>query len=404
MKMEPSLEPPASAPRAAFIVDDEALIRDFIAMTLRQWGFVISEFSCIEEIELALTRVVPEIVILDLSLGKSDAVDVMKSLAASRYRGKILLVSGHDAATIDGVQAIGRRFGLAMLPFLRKPVEIGELASRLVDSVKPPDTPCGATSLLSALENNWLELWYQPKIELASMSICGAEALIRLRHPEQGLLSPAAFLPPPGDPLYRALSDFVVRRVFADWPSLSAAWGNFRLAINVPVSVLQTPDFVDGMRRHLPLYPQFPGLIVEITEDEAINEPDIARDAAFQLRLHNIHVSVDDFGAGYSSLARLAELPFVELKLDRSFVSGCANDARKHRMCQSVANLAHRSKLTAVAEGVETREDLHALIRMGYDMAQGYYFERPMAVDKFIALQSTTAARNWNPVRLASTG
>ena len=383
---------PKSATRHAFVVDDDPKVRAFIAKTLSGTGFSVSEFSRIMEVEVALTRLRPDVIILDLSLGGTDAVEVLRSLSASRFGGKILLVSGHDTALLEEVQTIGARYGLGMLPFLRKPFRVVELVARVASVMGHASASTGDVNLLTALENNWLEVWYQPKFDLRSMSVCGAEALVRLRHPEHGIMPPAAFLPPAGDPLYQPLSDFVIRRSLGDWPLLASVWSNIRLAVNVPVSVLQSSGFVSGVRRHLPEHPQFPGLIVEITEDEAISEPEIAREAAIQLKLHNIHVSVDDFGAGFSSLERLKELPFIELKLDRSFVDGCSGDDRKRSMCQSVVELAHRFKMTAVAEGVETQDDLQVLIGMGYDMAQGYYFEKPMTGEDFIKMLGSSAA------------
>ena len=376
--------------RHAFIVDDEPQVRAFVSKALVGAGFIPHEFSRVPEVEAALTLFKPEVIVLDLSLGATDAVEMMRSLAASRFAGKILLVSGHDATTLDEVRKIGERRGLAMLPSLRKPFRLQELRARLAEVIEPTSVVAGGSDLEAALQNNWLELWYQPKIELKSMTVCGAEALIRLRHPERGIMLPAAFLPAPGDPLYLPLTDFVVRRSLADWssfaawPSISGEWTTKRLAINVPASILQSADFVSKVRRHLPTHAQFPGLIVEVTEDEAISDPELAREIAIQLQLYNIHVSIDDFGAGHSLFARLNELPFAELKLDRSFVDGCSADERKRSMCRTVVDLAHRSRLMAVAEGVESDEDLQTLIGMGYDMAQGYFFAKPMKSEEFV--------------------
>ncbi len=185
-----------------------------------------------------------------------------------------------------------------------------------------------------------------------------------------GWCSPAAFLPAPGDPLYVPLTDFIVEQSLKDWVHFAEHRMTNRLAINVPASVLQRPDFVAHLRAHLPNHPKFPGLIVEITEDEAISDPEFAREVAIQLKLYNVHVSIDDFGSGYSSLARLKELPFAEVKLDRSFVSGCAHDSTKRAMCEAVVDLARRFNITSVAEGVETIEDLEVLVDIGYDVAQ----------------------------------
>jgi EAL domain-containing protein (putative c-di-GMP-specific phosphodiesterase class I) len=370
--------------RHAFIVDDEPQVRSFVSKALTEAGFIPLEFSRVPEVEAALTLFKPEVIILDLSLGASDAIEMMRSLVASRFSGKILLVSGHKPATINEARKIGERYGLAMLPTLHKPFRIEEIRKRLAHVTESTGVATGGTDLASALRNNWLELWYQPKIDLKSMEVCGAEALIRIRHPEHGIIQPSTFLPPAGDPLYQPLTDFVVRRALADWstfaawPSVGDKWSTKRLAINVPASILQRADFIDNMRRHLPTHPQFPGLIVEITEEEAISDPELAREMAIQLQLYNVHVSIDDFGVGYSLLARLNELPFAELKLDRSFVDKCSIDESKRSMCRTVVDLAHHFQLAAVAEGVETANDLKTLIGMGCDMAQGYFFAKAM--------------------------
>ena len=367
----------------AFVLDDEPRVRTFVASVLAHTGFISHEFGRVREIEAALTQHRPEVIILDLSLGESDAVEAMRSLAAARFGGKVLLISGHDPATLEEVQKIGERHGLALLPYLHKPFRFEELRERLVLAIASTQTG-SAADLETALRNNWLELWYQPKIDLQSMLVCGAEALIRLRHPEHGILQPSAFLPPPGDPLYRPLTDFVIRRALMDWPAFAAEGITNRLAVNVPASILQSPDFVANVRAHLPTHAKFPGLIVEITESEAIADPELAREAAIQLKLYNVHVAIDDFGAGYSSLSRLNELPFIELKLDRKFVAGCASDDAKRSMCRSVIDLAHRFKIVAVAEGVEVAADLKALVGMGCDVAQGFFFAKPMEKNDFL--------------------
>ncbi len=285
---------------------------------------------------------------------------------------------------------IGTRRGVSMLEPLHKPFRLEQLRERL-DAVRREVPARFDASLDAGLRNNWLELWYQPKIDLKSRLICGAEALIRMRHPTHGIVPPASFLPSPGDRLYNPLTDFIVERSLHDWVNFANHKMTNRLAINVPASVLQRPDFVAHLRRHLPDDPRFPGLIVEITEDEAISDPELAREVAVQLKLYNVHVSIDDFGSGYSSLARLKELPFAEVKLDRSFVNGCAQDKTKRAMCEAVVDLARRFNITSVAEGVETTEDLQVLVDAGYDVAQGFLFARPMVSGDFIKLVTSRA-------------
>jgi EAL domain-containing protein (putative c-di-GMP-specific phosphodiesterase class I) len=374
----------------AFIVDDEPQVRAFVSNVLTTSGFRPLQLSTSGEVEAALADIVPQIIVLDLSLGDSDAIEVLRILSGRRYPGEVLLISGHDDTTMTEVMKIGQRRGINMLEPLHKPFRVEQIRERL-ETVRRDVPARFDASLEAGLRQNWLELWYQPKIDLRSRLVCGAEALIRLRHPVHGVVQPDRFLPTPGDPLYSQLTDFIVEQALHDWEIFAEHKMTNRLAVNVPASVLQRPDFVAHLRRHLPNHPRFPGLIVEITEDEAISDPELAREVAVQLKLYNVHVSIDDFGSGYSSLARLKELPFAEVKLDRSFVSGCSQDRTKRAMCEAVVDLARRFHITSVAEGVETTDDLQVLVDVGYDVAQGFLFARPMVSDDFIKLIETRA-------------
>jgi EAL domain-containing protein (putative c-di-GMP-specific phosphodiesterase class I) len=216
---------------------------------------------------------------------------------------------------------------------------------------------------------------------LRSLAVCGVEALVRARHPEHGIIAPSAFLPPPNDPLYRPLSLFVIKRAMEDWVRFSSLAYPLKLAINIPVSVISAPGFVNLVRASLPKDPRFGGLIIEVTENEVAQDADLLREIAHQLSLYNIGISIDDFGAAYSTFARLLDLPFAEIKLDRSFVSNCGQDAMRSAVCQTVIDLAHRFGAVVCAEGVETAQDAALLTDKGCDVAQGYFFARPMPAE-----------------------
>ena len=131
---------------------------------------------------------------------------------------------------------------------------------------------------------DWFEL---------TTGLSGAEALIRFRHPERGILLPSAFLPPSGNPLHNPLADFVMRRSLADWSFFAAGGLTTKLAINMPISIFETPELVSNLRTYLPHHAGFPGLIIELTEDEVIRNPDLAREVAVQLKLYNVGVSME---------------------------------------------------------------------------------------------------------------
>jgi EAL domain-containing protein (putative c-di-GMP-specific phosphodiesterase class I) len=159
---------------------------------------------------------------------------------------------------------------------------------------------------------------------------------------------------------------------------------SLRLAINLPVPVINAPDFMSTLREQLPTDPRYPGLVIEITEDEAISDPDWISQVSTQLKLYDVRISIDDFGTAHSSLSRLLELPCVELKLDRSFVSNCAADRLENALCQTVVDLAHRVGSQVCAEGVETVEDLEAIIRWAA-IPRRAIFAKPMPPETFAA-------------------
>jgi len=384
-------------PRTALVLDDEVRIGAIVCKVLSAVGIVAKQFTDPLAFLLEVKRSPPELLILDLQLGRSDAVDVIRKLDHLKFGGKVLLISGRDEAMLAEIERIGRTHGLCMLKSLQKPFRSADLKARLQTlaepkpaaaqdkKANPQNPPVDPRQLLEqALENEWLELWYQAKFDLQPLAVNGAEALIRARHPERGIIAPAELLPPAGDPLYKPLSLFVVRRAIRDWRLFASQGHQLKLAVNVPASVLGAPGFVDFMRNALPPLPKFPGLIVEVTEDEAIGDLDWIHEVATQLRLYNIWISIDDFGSAYSSLSRIKDLPFREVKLDRSFVTNCAAEALKRGLCQTVADLAHCFGASACAEGVETVEDLRCLAGLGFDTAQGFVLAKPMPPAQFL--------------------
>jgi EAL domain-containing protein (putative c-di-GMP-specific phosphodiesterase class I)/CheY-like chemotaxis protein len=350
----------------------------------------------------------PDLVVLDLALGQTDAIEIIRKLEVLTFKGRILLISGRHEGALKEIQRIGLSHGLDMLEPLQKPFRVAELKSRLQaastlaksgkasrQSSPHTATPVTRIDFAEALQKNWLEVWYQAKVDLRSLRICGAEALIRARHPDRGVISPVDLLPPAGDPLYRPLSIFVIRQTMMEWERFAERGFPLKLAVNVPVSIVNEPGFVDIVRQMIPPDPSFSGLVIEVTEDEVIRDPEWVREIATQLRLYKACISLDDFGSAYASLSRLKDLPFSEIKLDRSFVTGCADDVLKRGLCQTVVDLARRFGASCCAEGVETADELRCLTKLGFDTAQGFLFAKPMPAREFLHLLN---ARRIDPV------
>lgn len=240
-------------------------------------------------------------------------------------------------------------------------------------------------ALAEALRKGWFEIWYQPKIDLKRKSLTGAQALARLRHPELGVLPPADFLYDGEDGIAELAQHTLLGAMF-DWSKFEEAGFCLRLSINVPVGGLLKLPIPRLVAQYRPHSQRWPGLILEISEDQIARGSAPVEAIAAQLRVNGIAIAIDDFGAGLTSFASLCRLPFAELKIDRSFVVGCASDATNAAICQTAIDLAHRFGGVAVADGIENAADMQALIGMGCDFGEGTLIAPPMPKQRFLEL------------------
>jgi EAL domain-containing protein (putative c-di-GMP-specific phosphodiesterase class I) len=248
------------------------------------------------------------------------------------------------------------------------------------------EAPLPRIAIAEALRNHWFEIWYQPKIDLRRKCLAGAEALARLRHPELGVLSPGSFVFEVDRDSIVQLAEHALLATLHDWTTFDAAGFNLHLSVNVPVGALLKLPIAQLADDHRPRAEHWPGLIVEVTEDQIVRDIALAKQLAAQLQTCNMAIAIDEFGAGYSSLSSLRDLPFAEIKIDRGFVDGCATDATNAAICQTAIDLAHRLGSAAVAAGADNMADLQALMVMGCDFGQGALTAPAMPKQDFLDL------------------
>jgi diguanylate cyclase (GGDEF)-like protein/PAS domain S-box-containing protein len=235
--------------------------------------------------------------------------------------------------------------------------------------------------LRGAIERNELRVLYQPQVEMASGQIVGAEALLRWQHPERGLVVPPVFIPIAEQTgLIVPIGAWVLRESCRQAAAWAAATGR-RLTISVNVSPRQLADeefprTVAGILRETGLEPGL--LCLEITESAVMADPEAAAAALAVLKSLGVRLAIDDFGTGYSSLGQLkALLPVDTIKIDKSFVDGITLAGEDRAIVDAVMRLAAGLGLRAVAEGVESAEQVRELLALGCDLSQGYHFARP---------------------------
>jgi diguanylate cyclase len=284
---------------------------------------------------------------------------------------------GEDVATLlqraDVAMYVAKEQGLGI--FVYDPDADGHSPERL--------TLLG--DLRRGLDRGELVLHYQPKISLSTGEVCGVEALVRWQHPDRGLVPPDAFIPlAEHTGLIGPLTAYVLDAALAQARSWADLGQQIPVAVNLSARNLLDERLVDTITDLLARH-QVPArlLELEVTESAIMVEPERARRLLTRLHQLGIRIAIDDFGAGYTSLAQLKTLPVTELKVDRSFVLTMDTDPANALIVRSVVDLGHNLGLTAVAEGVETQHAMDTLTGYGCDTAQGYHLSRPLTADAF---------------------
>ena len=237
-----------------------------------------------------------------------------------------------------------------------------------------------ARDLRGAIERGELTLFYQPKIDARSLQITAAEALLRWQHPRRGLVSPAVFVPIAER---HGLIGLIGRWVLEEATRQAAEWSSrglrMRVAINVSGVQMREDQFTERLSAQLALHRLNPGRFTcEITESVAMEDTQTTKSAFARLAQLGVHVSIDDFGTGHSSLALLRRLRAAELKIDRAFVTDLGRSSDALAVATAIVQLAHSLDMRVVAEGVETEVQRDHLVAIGCDELQGFLFAKPM--------------------------
>ena len=248
----------------------------------------------------------------------------------------------------------------------------------------PPGSAAAPMPAIGHLDLNWLEVWYQPKIDLRRKCLAGAEALLRINHPQAGLLWPEDYLSSLDDAEMAKLTEHALITVLGHWSIFAESGFDLRLAINVHATTLARLPIKAIVTEYRPQSSNWPGLILEISEDQIVHNIASTREIASELKTVGVVIAIDDFGAGYSSFSGLRSLPFAELKLHGSFVKNCAVDVTNAAICQTAIDFAHRFGSMAVAEDITSIADLQALVVMGCDFGQGMLVAPPMPKERFL--------------------
>jgi EAL domain-containing protein (putative c-di-GMP-specific phosphodiesterase class I) len=360
-------------------IDDEPALLEIIQKVAKSADFAVTITTDPAVFQAMLDTQPPSVVLLDLQMPGCDGVELLRVLADAGCRAKVILVSGVGARVLGLAREVGQGLGLDMAEPLQKPVRPAELRqtlSQLRSKIFHPD----AAGLQEALDNDRLELFYQPLVTLATGETIGFEGLVRWNHPEFSIVMPDRFI---GLAERENLINPLTDRVFDLAAARIAIWRKAGIESFVSVNVSATnivaglPDQLVRLCGRHDIPPS--SLHLELTETAVMGNHSLMLEILTRVRLKGHQLSLDDFGTGYSSLVQLHRLPFSELKIDRSFVQEMASSEEASLIVGAIIGLGHALHLELTAEGIETDDLRKRLIAMGCDTGQGYFFARPMA-------------------------
>ena len=246
-------------------------------------------------------------------------------------------------------------------------------------------------NLRHALDRQEFQVYYQPIISLDNKKIVGFEALLRWQHPEQGLISPAKFLPIAEEiGLIVPIGEWILHSAcqqMALWQTQISTASQLKISVNLSAKQLQDPNFLGAVKRVLTQTGlEGKSLQLELTESMLMENLKALTTLLWQLKEEGIELSIDDFGTGYSSLSYLHRLPIDNLKIDRSFIKSIGKEKDGRNIVATIINLAHQMEMTTIAEGIESPKQLDRLQFLGCEKVQGYLFSRPVPSDQATAL------------------
>ena len=389
-----------------YIVDDEVQTANMLGQFVKLMGFNAKVYTQ-ALLFLSENASFPEdaVLILDLNMPYMDGVEVMRQLAKRHDSIPLILISGYDNGVLHSAERLAQAHSMNLLATLAKPLQFKTLKSIIQKHFKSykakfktsyrKRVELSLDELKTAIQSGWLELHYQPQVDIKSGVFQSVEALVRMNHPEYGLIYPDSFISlAEQNGLIGMLTEQVIKQAVEQ----TSRWKSIGLSLQVSVNVsaenitsLSLPEQLSEMLKTKQLDPSL--LTIEVTESALMGELVTSLDILTRLRMKGIELSIDDFGTGHSSMAQLYSAPFTELKVDQVFVMNMKKDEEAYGIVKTCIMLAHELKMQVVAEGVEDNETLNLLKGMGCDIAQGYYIAKPMSAKDII---------DWNQDRYLS--
>lgn len=380
------------------LIDDDADLRGLMIQMLAHLNLIVvtgvgDGFQALAWLERQ--DVSPDIIFCDLGMPKMDGIEFLRHLAVRGYGGHIVLISGIDQDIIKAAEHLGRELGLTITGVLEKPFKQSDLAAMIercggaapAARTAAQRIELSPNELREAIRGGWIGIVCQPQVCIRERRLVGVEVLVRMNHPEYGLLQPASFIEvAEASGMMMDITEAAFRQAVRWCGRWNAEDQSITVSVNVSMGncdMLDLPERLTGWALEHEI--DHGQMVIELTETRLVENLTLSLDVVSRLRLKGFGLSIDDFGTGYSTLNKLKQFPFTELKIDREFVDGAVHDPVTRTILEASVSLAKALKLTVVAEGVDGQQDWDFVAALGVDMVQGFFVSRPMPPEQVLA-------------------
>jgi EAL domain-containing protein (putative c-di-GMP-specific phosphodiesterase class I)/CheY-like chemotaxis protein len=371
------------------IIDDEIEIINIIEPVLEEIGF-----RTIIKIQKAsdLFKTYDEninLIILDLFMPDVDGIEVLRFLGERKSKTHIILTSGYSRQILSSAERVAKAYGLNILGSISKPFSIDTIIdmiesynsnSKINTKKIEKEIDFSLEFFKEVLDKKYFVVYYQPQIDLIKKEVLGFEALVRIQHPEYGLIFPDQFLKQiEAYNLVSEMTEYIINEALFFFGYLKKLGIEKRISINISILDLidtSMPEHLISLINKYDLNPD--QIVMELIETGQIGNNPQSLEILTRLYMKGIRLSIDDFGTGYSSLEQLIKAPFRELKIDKGFVFELIKNPDYRTIIESTVSLAHKLNLKVVAEGIENIEVRQILCEIGVDIGQGYHFSIPI--------------------------